>query len=145
MKTAIVYHSKHHGNTKKLIDAIAQTHDITAIDATEVKHADLSEYDLVGFASGIYFYKYHKTVIEFAQQNLPEHKRVFFLYTCGMKQPGYTKSIREAISHRNPEIVGEYGCLGFDTFGPFKLVGGIAKDHPDEDDLAKAVRFYESL
>ena len=29
MKTAIVYYSQHHGNTKKLLDAIAEKHDVT--------------------------------------------------------------------------------------------------------------------
>ena len=28
MKTAIVYYSKHHGNTKRLVDAIARLGDI---------------------------------------------------------------------------------------------------------------------
>ena len=32
MKTAIIYYSRHHGNTKKLIDAIAAKHDVTVID-----------------------------------------------------------------------------------------------------------------
>ena len=36
-------------------------------------------------------------------------------------------------------------CLGFDTFGPFKLVGGLAKGHPDEAEIEKAVEFYSSL
>ena len=35
MKTAIVYYSKHHGNTKKLLDAIAAENEVTLIDVTE--------------------------------------------------------------------------------------------------------------
>ena len=31
----------------------------------------------------------------------------------------------------------KFGCKGYDTFGPFKLFGGIAKGHPDEDDIKK--------
>lgn len=54
MKTAVVYYSRHHGNTKKVLDAIAAKHDLTLIDAAETPNADLSDYDLVGFASGIY-------------------------------------------------------------------------------------------
>ena len=34
MKTAIVYYSQHHGNTKKLIDAIAAEEEVTLIDVT---------------------------------------------------------------------------------------------------------------
>ena len=145
MKTAIVYYSKHHGNTRKLIDAIAAEHDVTAIDATEVKTADLSGYDMVGFASGIYYSKFHKSVLEFAEQNLPDGKPVFFLYTYGAVKKGYTKAITEAVSKHNAQIVGEYGCFGFNTFGPFKLIGGIAKGHPNQADLDGAVKFYNAL
>ena len=34
MATAIVYYSRHHGNTKKLLDAIARDNEVTLIDAT---------------------------------------------------------------------------------------------------------------
>ena len=40
MKTAIVYASVHHGNTKKLVDAIAEKYEICAIDATNTKSAN---------------------------------------------------------------------------------------------------------
>lgn len=145
MKTAIVYYSKHHGNTRKLIDALAKEHDITAIDATEVKKVDLSAYDMVGFASGIYYSKFHKTVLEFAEQNLPDGKPVFFLYTYGAEKKGYTKAISEAVSKHNARIVGEFGCFGFNTFGPFKLIGGIAKGHPDQSDFDNVLAFYAGL
>ena len=93
MKAAIVYYSRHHGNTKKLIDAIAAKHDVTAIDAAETKTADLSGYDAVGFASGIYYSKFHKSVLKFAEENLPERKNVFFLYTYGAEKKGYISSV----------------------------------------------------
>ena len=31
------------------------------------------------------------------------------------------------------------------TFGPFKLMGGLAKGHPDEADIAGAVAFYKEI
>ena len=83
MKTASVYYSAHHGNTKKLVEAVAQGRDVTLIDALAVKTADLSGYELIGFASGIYFGKFHQSVLEFAKNNLPEDKKVFFLSTYG--------------------------------------------------------------
>lgn len=145
MKTAIVYYSKHHGNTKKLIDAIAADGNVTAIDATQVKNADLTPYDAVGFASGIYYSKFHKSVLEFAEKNLPDGKPVFFLYTYGAEKQGYTKAISSAVEKHGARIIGEYGCFGFNTFGPFKLVGGIAKGHPDAQETKAAVAFYRSL
>lgn len=41
MKTAIIYYSQHHGNTKKLLDAIAAKEVVTLIDVLENKEADL--------------------------------------------------------------------------------------------------------
>lgn len=145
MKTAIVYCSTHHGNTKKLVDAIAARYDVTCIDAAQTQAYDLADYDLIGFASGIYFSKFHKSVLQFAQQNLPAHKRVFFLYTCGAEKDTYTKAIEAAARQKDAQIAGSFGCLGYDTYGPFRLVGGIAKGHPDAADLDAAVRFYEGL
>ena len=145
MKIAIVYYSQHHGNTKKLLDAISELGDVTLIDATQIKCADLSDYDMVGFASGIYFQKFHKTVIEFASCNLPEDKSVFLIYTCGFKRPVYTKCMKEVIRQKRAKLIGSYGCLGYDTFGPFKLVGGIAKGRPNVYDVQRAVAFFEKM
>ncbi len=145
MKTAVVYYSRHHGNTKKVLDAIAQHYDLTLIDALEAKDTDLSGYDLIGFASGIYYSKFHKSVLQFAKDHLPQNKNVFFLYTCGAKKDSYTDAIASAIDGKGAAILGSFGCLGFDTFGPFKLIGGIAKGRPNEEDLADAVKFFEGI
>lgn len=145
MKTAVVYYSRHHENTKKLLEEIAKTHPLTLIDVTDNPQTDLSEFDCIGFASGIYYSKFQKTLLKYAEEHMPEGKKTFFVYTCGAEKEGYTKAIREAIANKNATVLGEYGCLGFDTFGPFKLIGGIAKNHPDSTDLKNAVDFYEKI
>lgn len=145
MKTAICYYSRHHGNTLKVLEAMARGNDINLIDVTARTAVHLEEYDCIGFASGIYYSKFQKSVLDFAGQYLPEGKDVFFVYTCGSMGKGYTKAIAEAAAAKKAHILGEYGCRGFDTFGPFKLVGGIAKGHPDADDLQKARDFYQSI
>ncbi len=145
MKTAIVYYSKHHGNTEKLLRAIAGGHDLTLIDATQNSSPELAQYDRVGFASGIYYSKFHKSLLRIAESCLPEGKDVFFLYTYGAEKSGYTAAITEAVAKRKANILGQYGCFGFNTFGPFKLIGGIAKGHPNADEVQNAVKFYEGL
>lgn len=144
MKTAIVYASTHHGNTKKLVDAIAAKHEVTLIDATTTQEADLSGYDLIGLASGIYAGKYHQSVLNFAANHLPSGKKVFFITTSAMSKE-FTKSIKSVIHDKSYEDVGTFCCEGYNTFGPFKLVGGTSKGHPDETDLENAVKFYEGL
>lgn len=144
MKIAIVYYSRHHANTKKLIDAIARAHHVTLIDAVEQPNADLSHYEMVGFASGIYYSKFHKSVLSLAK-TLPSGMPVFFLYTYGAKKDGYTKAITEAVKTCSAKVLGEYGCFGFNTFGPFKLIGGMAKGHPTADEIQGAVHFVDGL
>ena len=145
MKTAIVYYSQHHGNTKKLLDAIAAQEEVTLIDVLAEKEADLSVFDRIGFASGIYFSSFAKQIIAFAKERLPEGKDVFYLYTHGAPSGDFLKAMRQIAESKHCREIGEYHCQGFDTFGPFKLVGGIAKGHPTEEELAAAVRFYQAL
>ena len=78
MKTAIVYYSKHHGNTKKLLDALAQENDLTLLDVTDHPVVDLSEYDRIGYASGIYYSKFPKLLLQFAEDRMPQDKQTFF-------------------------------------------------------------------
>lgn len=145
MKTVIIYCSNHHGNTKKLVDAIAGKHEVELIDAMEAQDADLSAYDMIGFASGIYFGKFHKSVLQFAEDHLPEKKNVFLIYTSGAPQGDFSKAMEEIVSAKHANVLGTYSCQGYDTFGPFKLVGGIAKGHPNNADVQDAVEFYEEL
>ena len=145
MKTAIVYYSKHHGNTKKLLDAIVAAADVDLIDVTADKDTDLSGYDRIGFASGIYYSSFAKQIIAYAEKNLPNEKPVFFIYTHGAPKGDFLKGIRAVTQGKNCPEIGGFRCQGYDTFGPFKLVGGIAKGHPTEDEVRKAVEFYKGL
>lgn len=145
MKTAIVYYSRHHENTKKLLDRIAEKHEVTLIDVTKPIVVDLNGFDRIGLASGIYYSKFHSSVLKFAEELLPVGKEVFLMYTYGAEKKGYTDAIRRALDGTDSKILGEFGCFGFNTFGPFKLIGGIAKGHPTVADLENALEFYEGL
>ncbi|MBQ9878970.1 MAG: flavodoxin [Clostridia bacterium] len=146
MTTAIVYYSKHHGNTKKLLDAIAaEDSSVTLIDVTEQPDADLSSFDRIGLASGIYFSSFAKQIIAFAEAHMPENKDVFFIYTHGAPVGGFPKGIRAVAKKMKCREIGRFHCRGFDTFGPFAKIGGIAKRRPNDKDIAKAMEFYRAL
>ena len=146
MKTAILFYSKHHGNTKKLLDAIKEADpQVDLIDVTTAGTVDLSGYDRIGIASGIYYTNFAKQVISYTADHLPEGKPVFFIYTHGAPTGVFLKGIREITGRKHCKELGEYRCQGFDTFGPFKLVGGIAKGHPTNKEIDAAVKFYRAL
>ncbi|MCR4794010.1 MAG: flavodoxin [Ruminococcus sp.] len=146
MKTAIVYYSKHHGNTKKLIDAIAAADSsVSIIDVKNKPETEFSSYDRIGFASGIYFSSFAKQIISFAEKYLPENKDVFYIYTHGAPIGGFLKGIRDVAKKKHCREIGRYHCFGFDTYGPFKIFGGIAKGHPNEKEISAVVKFYKGL
>ena len=145
MKTAICYYSRHHGNTLKVLEAMAEAADIDLIDVTSRMAAHLPQYDRIGFASGIYFSKFSPVVVNFARQYLPEGREVFFVYTYGAPKVSLPGNITAAVKEKGCRILGQFGCRGYDTFGPFKLIGGLAKGHPDAQDLKKAKQFFEGL
>ena len=149
--TAICYYSQHHGNTKKLLDAICKSDPgVALIDvakgAATNGPADLEGYDRIGFASGIYYSSFAKQLLAYLRDQLPEGKDVFFLYTAGAgRNDRFVREISEAAKEKRAKILGTYGCSGYDTFGPFKLVGGLKKGHPDAKEIGEAVQFYRSL
>ena len=144
-KAILIYASKHHGNTYKLAKAISEKYEIAMIDATKESIVDLQEYEVIGFASGIDFGKFYEEIENFAEANLPIKKEVFFLYTCAMERKGFTNSIREIALKKDAIILGEYGCKGYNTYGPWQLIGGMNKNHPTEAEIVEVVNFYGGL
>ncbi|HIY39237.1 MAG TPA: flavodoxin family protein [Candidatus Agathobaculum merdigallinarum] len=145
MKTAICYYSRHHGNTLKVLQAMAEEGNVDLIDVTTRQAVPLENYDCVGFASGVYFGKFHEGVIACAQQYMPQGKPVFFVCTYGAAKGSGFKTLASIASEKGCPVLGTFGCRGYDTFGPWKLVGGIAKRHPSARDLDKARAFYREI
>lgn len=145
MRTAICYYSRHHGNTRKVVEAMAQEGGVDLIDVTIRQTVRLDSYDCISFASGIYAFEFQKSVIAFARQYLPKGKPVFFVYTYGGARGNGTKTMETIAREKGCPVLGEFSCKGYDTFGPFKLVGGLSKGHPDAQDLDAARLFFLDL
>ena len=140
MNVAICYYSVHHGNTKKIVKAIKDNFpDVKLVDATKHDDVDLSRCDVIGFASGIYAGRPGKPLLKIAENSLLDGKKVFFIATSSMRLDSFLKPLRDIAAKKNCEVVGEYQCRGYDTFGPLKLTGGVAKGHPDDAEIAAAV------
>lgn len=146
MKTLIIYMSIHHGNTKKIAEKIGEVLGAELKKPNEVKPDELGNYDLVGFGSGIYFGKFHALILKFID-SLPDMagKGAFVFSTHGSSMEGYNKGFIKILTQKKFKVLGDYDCQGFDTFGPFKLIGGLAKGHPNENDLKRAGEFAEKL
>ena len=145
MKVLIVYNSVHHGNTEKIAKVIADELKAKMVKPTEEEVNKLSEYDLIGFCSGIYMGKHHESIFQLVEK-LPvgKDKKAFVFCTSGSSK-NYNKPLKEKLTEKGFQVVGEFSCKGFDTYGPFKLIGGINKGRPNEEDCRKAQEFAVSL
>ena len=148
MKTLIICFSYHHKNTEKIASVFAKVLDAEVKLPSEVDSTALSDYDLVGFGSGISFGKHYKNLLDLADK-LPKvtNKKAFIFSTSGQtgKTPKFHQKLREALETKGFSIVGEFNCAGFDTYGALRILGGIQKGHPDEKDLKQAEDFALSL
>jgi|WetSurMetagenome_2_1015567.scaffolds.fasta_scaffold108148_3 flavodoxin len=148
MKTLIICFSYHHKNTEKIASVFAKTLEAQVKAPAEVDPNELSDFDLVGFGSGISFGNHYKDMLNFADK-LPKatNKKAFIFSTSGQANNGskFHKKLREGLESKGFNIVGEFNCTGFDTYGALKIFGGIQKGHPNEDDLNQAEAFALSL
>ena len=114
----------------------------------QINLEELSQFDLVGFGSGIYFWKHHKDILELAER-LPAqiNKKAFIFSTSANTEnaPKFHSLLREKLRSKGYSIVDEFNCAGFNSWGPLKLVGGTKKDRPNQDDLKHAEEFASKL
>jgi flavodoxin len=146
MKTLIVCLSEHHGNTKKIADAMAAVLHAEVVSPRDVNVAALSGYDLIGFGSGIAFGKHYKGLLKLVEGLPVDNKKAFVFSTRGAQRLGSShRALKSQLEEKGVTIVGEFSCRGFDTYGLMKLVGGIAKGRPNKQDLREAQEFAKSL
>lgn len=149
MKTLIVCDSVHMGNTQKIAEVFAKVLGATVIPSSEVEVSRLSEYDLVGFGSGIYMGKHNKALLGLVDR-LPfgSGRKVFIFSTSWsglVKIEKNHKELADKFLSKDFKIVGNFSCLGATTFGPLKWFGGINKKHPDAEELELARMFAEGM
>ena len=145
MKTVIIYESKHHGNTKKVCDRIASECGTVLVEAGNVdENFNWEDYELVGFASGIAYSRFYDSVVRAAHM-IPKGTKVFFIYTCAKNDKDFSAGIKKTVSERGAECLGSYGCRGYNTYGPLRLIGGMNNSNPSEEELKGAFGFVKDL
>jgi flavodoxin len=146
LKILIIYSSVHHGNTEKITKVMAETLNCEMLKAESVNVDKLQDYDLIGFGSGIYAGKFHKSMLKLIDTlpNIPS-KKAFVYSTSGQGKDNYNSKVKSKLQEKTFTIVGDFACKGFDTFGPFKLIGGISKGRPNSEDMQAAKDFAQTL
>ena len=146
----IICKSIHHENTLRVAQVIAEELDAEVKAPEEVDFQSIDLYDLVGFGSGIYMGKHHRSLVNFVK-NLEtlSGKKTFVFYTSGFSKfptrPPFETVLTDQLAKKGAQILGTFSCRGFETYGPFRIGGGKNKGHPDDTDFNNAREFAKSV
>ncbi|MER7580468.1 flavodoxin family protein [Kitasatospora sp. NPDC097691] len=149
MKAVIVCASVSHGNTRRIAEAVGRVLSAPVVEPEQIDPAELADHDLVGFGSGIFTGRFHPRLRDFVRSVPREQRaRAFVFATSGLPElpvRPFTRPLARALEQKGFEVAGAFSCRGFDTWLPFRLVGGINKARPGAADLAAARAFAEGL
>ena len=146
MRSLLVVHSWHHGNTATVAEAMAQALGADVKTTQTANAAELAEYDLLGFGAGIDSGAHYAELLDFAK-SLPnaEAKRCFLFSTCGVYTESKMKTdhaaLRSILEGKGYLVLGDFSCVGFNTNSFLKHFGGMNKCRPNAEDLARAKTF----
>ncbi len=150
MKSLLVLVSYHHNNTEKIANVFAKVLEAQIKTPQQTNPEELQEYSLVGFGSGIYSDKHHKSLLDLADK-LPQatDKKAFIFSTSAMlgeeKVAEDHSTLREKLQSKGYMIIDEFACKGFNTNSFLKYFGGMNKGRPNASDLKHAEEFAQKL
>jgi len=142
MKILIVVESKHLGNTRKVAVAMSEVAPITITDIKGASRYDFFDYDIVGFGSGIYMGKHDQRLLKFVDSLCDKEAYTFVFSTSG--GPDFEQNnnpLVDILKRKNKKVLGVFSCLGLDKFFILRLMGGMNKGHPNDEDLKHAQEF----
>ncbi|MFG2331697.1 flavodoxin family protein [Streptomyces sp. NPDC048604] len=148
MKTVIVCASVSHGNTRRIADTMAQVLDAKVVSPEQADLTELAEADLVGFGSGVFHSRLHPRLTDFVKALPTGRGRAFVFATSGLPEyplMSFTRPLVQLLEGKGFEVDESFLCRAFDTWTPFKLIGGINKQRPNAGDLAAARAFAGRL
>ncbi len=124
----------------------------------EVDPDQISDYDLVGFGSGIYSADLHKKINKFVDSiSKVEKKKAFIFSTNGapgnladdkmikkQKKENHSR-VQQKLEAKGFEVIDDFTCPGFNTNSFIKFFGGLNKGRPNKEDLRNAEAFAQRI
>ena len=146
-KIIIFYYSYSAMSTDKLVKGIQSIYpNIEILLLPSEEKNDVSSYDYIGFASGIYIIGMGEPIYQKIEKLTGlEGKKCFSLCTSGRNVSKYPYYPKKAIEKKGGIFLGGWGCHGKVNYFPFSAFGGVNKDKPDEYDIKTGAEFLRKL
>jgi len=154
MRSLVIVFSYHHHNTEKIAKAIAGVLGAEVKTPGQIFPEQLRDYDLIGFGSGIYSASFGTPMLALADRLSFAHgKKAFLFSTYGAPAVAVTRDfvqnnheeMQKKLRIKGYDVIGDFGCAGWNTNSFLKFFGGINKGRPDEGDLANAEAFARTM
>jgi len=147
MKTLIIYMSLG-GNTKQIAQAMADAIGADIINSQDVDADNISQYELIGFGSGIYAGKHHQDLFDLMPKlKNNQNAKAFIFSTSGAPASDMEKNhqaLKKAIAFKGMKLAGEFNCPGQGSWGIFKLMN-FNKSRPNAGDIENAKKFIKEI
>lgn len=150
----VVVFSYHHKNTEQVAKACAEVLGAEVKNPQQVRPEEIPSYDLVGFGSGIYSATFGPSMLDLADR-LPQAgtTKVFLFSTYGAPAAFVGREfvennhaqIRGKLQAKGYEVIGEFGCPGWNTNSFLNYFGGLNKGRPNTEDLKNAGIFARNM
>lgn len=154
VRSLVIVFSYHHHNTEKIARAIAGVLGAEIRTPQEILPEQLWDYDLIAFGSGIYSGSFGQPMLILADRLSFAHgKKAFLFSTCGAPAFAVTRDfvannhqeMRGKLRIKGYEVIGDFGCAGWNTNSFLRFFGGINNGRPDAGDLANAEVFAREM
>ena len=142
--------SIHHGNTARVAGAVCSVLGCEFVDPDAVPAVIPAGCGLLGIGSGVYYCRMHPALFAWLRK-LPDAPAgttpAFIFSTSGLPFLAdlWHRPLRRLLARKGFDVLAEFACRGFDTWGPLWRTGGRNRTHPDEHDLERAGAFAEKL
>ena len=150
-KVLVILAASSAGSTAKVARAIAEELGALVVGPDQADVARFGDFTLIGFGSGIFDGEHHAALLALADELPPApHAKAFLFSTTGIPARlappevladyyrGNHAALREKLRAKGYEIVGEFGCPGFNDNRFLKLLGGLNRGRPNAADLQGA-------
>lgn len=145
MEALIIYYSKYKENTKRIAEIIAEVIGAELIKSENLNAIETANYDLIGFGSGVYDQKQHQSIFEAIEKLDLKNKNCFVFSTSAAGIEMYNKNAIDLLTAKGAVVKGSFSCKGFYTNKLLKMIGGVSKGHPNNNDLTNAKNFAKKL
>lgn len=151
MKILIIYCSEYKNNTEKIAQLFAENTDCELIKLREVNTIDITNYDLIGFGSGVYRESLSPKLFKLVEKLNVKGKSSFVFSTNGVGMRFYNKSLIKLLESKGAINKGSFACKGsfnareFTNKKMFEFMGKLSQGHPNKKDIMKAKEFLSKM